>query len=202
MALIDWHSASHISVCLQHDKCREPSVFLYCLLELWQPAVELALQFDALLAEKTASQTGDTAVRRQLWLLIAKHRIRSGDDVRTVLQVLHKCDGLLRIEDVLPHFDDFERIEHFKEAVIDALRQYNEELQRHREEMDESAKAAQLVRDELQTFRQRSVRIGAQEKCAVCRALLMLRPFFVFQCGHMFHGDCMETEVVKQMGKC
>lgn len=188
------------SVCNKHA-CNEASVFLYCLLELWHPAVELALTVNVQLAEQKAVLSADPAVRRQLWLRIAEYRIRGQQNVRDALQVLTKCDGLLRIEDVLPFFSDFDRIDQFKEAVIDALREYNEEVQRYREEMDESARAAELVRDELQAFRQRSVRIGAHELCAVCKTLLMQQPFFVFQCGHMFHADCMEAKMAQQMRK-
>lgn len=140
-------------------------------------------------------------MRRQLWLQIARHGVQRGDNVRQALQVLHKCDGLLRIEDVLPHFNDFDRIEHFKEAVIDALHQSNDEVQRYREEMDESARAAEVVRDELQAFRQRSVRVAADAPCSVCEALLMQRPFLMFQCGHMVHVDCAERAIAKQMGE-
>lgn len=145
--------------------------------------------------------TDDLAVRRQLWLRIAEHRIQGGNDVRQALNVLRNCDGLLRIEDVLPYFSDFDRIEHFKEAVIDALHQSNEEVQRHREEMDESARAAELVRDELQAFRQRAVRIAADAPCTVCAGLLMQRPFLVFQCGHMVHVDCAERTIVRELGE-
>lgn len=96
-------------------------VFLQCLLKLWIPAVELALTIDAELAQSTASQTSDRDLQRKLWLRIAEHEIKGKNDVEQALALLKKCP-LLEIEDLLPFFDDFQKIDHFKEAICDALK--------------------------------------------------------------------------------
>lgn len=67
--------------------------------------------------------------------------------------------------------------------------------------MDESAKSAEIVRNELQTFRNRSVVIGGQDLCSICNVYLLLKPFFIFHCGHKFHSECLEKQVVKQLSK-
>lgn len=61
--------------------------------------------------------------------------------------------------------------------------------------MNESAISADKVRKDLQTFRNRSIAIGAQEQCAICSLYLLLKPFFIFPCGHKFHGDCLEKQL-------
>lgn len=91
------------------------------MLELWHPAVELALTFDTKLAQLTASQPSDRELQRKLWLLIAEHEIKGQNDVKQALELLKECD-LLRIEDLLPFFDDFQKIDHFKEVICDALK--------------------------------------------------------------------------------
>lgn len=96
-------------------------VFLQCLLKLWIPAVELALTIDPELAQSTASQTSDRDLQRKLWLRIAEHEINRKNDVEEALALLKKCP-LLEIEDLLPFFDDFQKIDHFKEAICDALK--------------------------------------------------------------------------------
>lgn len=106
--------------CTDHNASRA-CVFLQCLLELWQSAVELALTFDTKLAQQTASQPNDLELQRKLWLLIAEHEIKGKNDVKQALELLNDCD-LLRIEDLLPYFDDFEKIDHFKEVICDALK--------------------------------------------------------------------------------
>lgn len=109
-----------LRVCGEH-LANEACVFLQCLLELWHPAVDLALTFDTKLAQHTASQPIDRDLRRKLWLRIAEQEIRGKDDVKQALALLKECD-LLRIEDLLPFFSDFEKIDHFKDAICDALK--------------------------------------------------------------------------------
>ncbi|XP_053678287.1 vacuolar protein sorting-associated protein 18 homolog [Anopheles nili] len=199
MVQYDLHYALRIS--LRH-RIQPASVFLYCLLEMWVPAVRLALTFADVaagrqLARQTATQPMDRTLRKRLWLIIAEHEIRgtSDEEVQRALGILQECDQL-RIEDLLPYFSDFQRIDHFKEAICRSLKEYNVKIQEQRRDMEESAKSASRVRQELQTFRSRSVTIGAQEQCTVCGVYLMLRPFFVFHCGHKFHGDCLERQLM------
>lgn len=67
--------------------------------------------------------------------------------------------------------------------------------------MEESAKSAERVRNDLQTFRNRSMVIGAQDVCAICNAHLLLKPFFLFPCGHKFHGECLEKQLATYLCK-
>lgn len=164
----------------------------------------------------------DRDLRRKLWLLIAEHEIKDKNDVTQALELLKECD-LLRIEDLLPFFDDFQKIDHFKQAICDALKvylltlrlptmdaenliffsrqEYNEKIQQQRKDMDESAKSAERVRNELQSFRNHSVVIDGQQKCAVCDVYLLVKPFFVFPCGHKFHNDCLEHRITEHLSK-
>lgn len=96
-------------------------VFLQCLLELWHPAVELALTFDTKLAQQTASRPSDVEIQRKLWLLIAERALAGKNDVKRALELLREC-SLLHIEDLLPFFGDFQKIDDFKEVICDALK--------------------------------------------------------------------------------
>ncbi|XP_055602186.1 vacuolar protein sorting-associated protein 18 homolog [Uranotaenia lowii] len=196
MISYDAHYALRICLKLQ---IKDASVFLQGLLEMWVPAVELALSFDIQLAKATASQSSDPTIRKKLWLIIAQHEIRGKhENVQEALKILKECE-LLRIEDLLPYFSDFQKIDHFKEAICESLKEYNIKIQEQRKDMEDSAKSAERVRSELQTFRNRSVTVGAQEQCAVCGVYLLLKPFFIFHCGHKFHGDCLERQLLPQL---
>lgn len=102
-------------------KADRASVFLQCLLELWHPAVELSLTFDAKLAQQTASRPIDNEQQRKLWLLIAERELAGKNNVERALELLRECD-LLHIEDLLPFFGDFEKIDDFKEVICVALK--------------------------------------------------------------------------------
>uniref|UniRef100_A0A182QU31 Vacuolar protein sorting-associated protein 18 homolog n=1 Tax=Anopheles farauti TaxID=69004 RepID=A0A182QU31_9DIPT len=201
-AMVHYDPHYALRIALRHD-IRPASVFLHCLLEMWMQAVRLALtlpepELARQLARQTAAQPTDRVLRKRLWLLIAEQEIRGTKDeeVQRALGILQECDQLLRIEDLLPFFSDFQRIDHFKEAICRSLKEYNVKIQEQRRDMEESAKSANRVRQELQSFRSRSVTIGAQEQCAICSVYLMVKPFAVFHCGHKFHADCLERQVV------
>lgn len=179
---------------------KEACVFLLCLLEMWQPAVELALKMNTKLAQETASKPSDRELSRKLWLIIAESEISGKDNVQEAIELLKTCD-LLRIEDLLPFFSDFQKIDHFKEAICDSLKDYNEKIQEQKKEMDECASAAEKVRNSIQSFRNRSVTICAQEKCSGCGQFLLLKAFFLFPCSHKFHADCLERNLLKLLSK-
>lgn len=67
--------------------------------------------------------------------------------------------------------------------------------------MEESAKSAERVRNDLQTFRNRSIVIDGQALCAICSGYLLVKPFFIFPCGHKFHHDCLEHQIMEHLSK-
>ena len=179
---------------------KEACVFLLCLLEQWQQAVELALTVSTKLAQQTASQPVDRELRRTLWLIIAEHEIKGKDKVQEALELLKICD-LLRIEDLLPFFSDFQKIDHFKGAICDSLKEYNSKILEQKKEMEECAEASEKVRESIQSFRNRSVTICAQDKCSGCGQFLLLKPFFLFPCSHKFHAECLEKNLIQLLSK-
>jgi len=68
--------------------------------------------------------------------------------------------------------------------------------------MEESAKSAERVRNELQQFRNRSILINSNDKCTICLINLLIKPFFIFPCGHKFHSDCLEKQLVNYLSEC
>jgi vacuolar protein sorting-associated protein 18 len=184
----------------RESNIKEACVFLMCLLELWQQAVELALTMKPrTLAQQTASQPTDKELSKKLWLIIAEYEI-SGENVEEALELLKVCD-LLRIEDLLPFFSDFQKIDHFKDVICDSLKEYNQKIQEQKKKMEECADAAEKVRSSIQSFRNRSVTICAHDKCSSCDKLLLLKPFFLFPCSHKFHNDCLEQTLIRLLSE-
>ncbi|KAH8240413.1 hypothetical protein KR038_006656 [Drosophila bunnanda] len=188
-----------LKVCTDMDR-KEACVFLQCLLEMWIMAVELALKFDMKLAKETASRPTDSGMRRALWLRIAYHDIKDTNDVKKALNLLKECE-LLRIEDLLPFFSDFEKIDNFKEAICDALRDYNHRIQELQREMAETQEQSDRVCSELQQVRNYSIKMTPQDTCTICEMMLLVKPFFAFICGHKFHSDCLEKQVLPMLTK-
>lgn len=170
----------------------EACVQLSALLGLWTTAVDLALTINVDLAKQIAAMPSDhdDELRKKLWLKIAEHVVREKDDIQQAMEFLQHCD-IVRIEDILPFFSDFVTIDHFKDAICNSLQEYNQHIQDLKEEMQEATKAAELIRKDIQEFRTRCTFINTKDTCNTCSVQLLLRPFYVFPCGHRFHSDCL-----------
>jgi vacuolar protein sorting-associated protein 18 len=114
------------------------------------------------------------------------------------MEILDDCGNeSLRIEDILPLFPDFETIDQFKKPIIKSLDRYNERLNDLRNEMNDASKSIDDIRDDLAKYRTRCVAtIDSNETCSLCDQALMLQSiFYIFACGHHYHGDCLFTYV-------
>ncbi|KZC05612.1 Vacuolar protein sorting-associated protein 18 like protein, partial [Dufourea novaeangliae] len=167
-------------------------VQLSALLGLWTTAVDLALTINVDLAKQIAAMPTDhdDELRKKLWLKIAEHVVREKDDIQQAMEFLHHCD-IVKIEDILPFFSDFVTIDHFRDAICNSLQEYNQHIQDLKEEMQESTKAAEILTKDIQEFRTRCTFIHVKDTCNTCDVQLLLRPFYVFPCGHRFHRDCL-----------
>ncbi|KAK9880904.1 hypothetical protein WA026_013235 [Henosepilachna vigintioctopunctata] len=115
------------------------------------------------------------------------------------MEFLKQCD-LLRIEDILPFFSDFVTIEHFKEAISNSLKEYNQRILDLKEEMEEATKSAEMVREDIQSFRNKCTYINSSDVCDICNMLILIRPFYIFPCYHKFHSDCLREELEPLLG--
>ncbi|XP_046406330.1 vacuolar protein sorting-associated protein 18 homolog [Ischnura elegans] len=187
-----------LKLCREHN-LTEACVQLSTLLGMWEAAVDLALQVGPELAKRTASMPpptpgSDPDLRKRLWLKIAEHVVKEKDDIQEAMEFIQQCD-LIKIEDILPFFSDFVTIDHFKDAICTSLQEYNQHIQDLKEEMDEATKSAEVIRQDIQSFRNRHTVIRAHDLCCVCDCRLLARAFYVFPCGHLFHSDCLLHQV-------
>ncbi len=58
----------------------------------------------------------DEALRKKLWLKIARHVIETERDIKSAIDFLTQSE-LLKIEDILPFFPEFQRIDDFKQGT-------------------------------------------------------------------------------------
>ncbi|XP_071119989.1 vacuolar protein sorting-associated protein 18 homolog [Mytilus edulis] len=188
-----------LRLCMEHDR-KKACVHIYSLMGLYEEAVDLALDVDVELAKTQAEKPEDTddELKKKLWLRIARHVVEKEKDVKRAMEFLHECD-LLKIEDILPFFPDFVTIDHFKDAIITSLQEYNSHIETLKEEMDEATGSAEEIRKEIQSFRNKYSTVKANDKCAACNYPLMTRGFYLFPCQHKFHSDCLIEEVIPNL---
>ena len=91
------------------------------------------------------------------------------------MEVVQECNGLLKIEDILPFFPEFVTIDDFQvremvhvvfsylhdlqEALCTSLEQYNRDIETLKTEMDLATKSAASIRTDLSDLRNKFVSI-------------------------------------------
>ncbi|XP_064478428.1 vacuolar protein sorting-associated protein 18 homolog [Ornithodoros turicata] len=177
----------------------EACVHIYTTMELYEEAVDLALKVDIGVAKTIASLPEvSEELRKKLWLKIAEHVVKEKKDIVQAMEFLQECD-LIKIEDILPFFDEFVTIDHFKEAICSSLEEYNKHIDELKEEMEEATKSAKEIRAEINVFRNKYSIVKADQKCSVCNFHVMNQAFYMFPCSHVFHADCLILEVQLHM---
>ena len=193
-----------LRLCIQHNRINS-CVHIYSLMSQYSEAVSLALKHNEIeLASIVADRPADInpALRKKLWLAVAKKVISSEGtgSVKTAIDLLKRCD-MLKIEDLIPFFPDFVVIDDFKEEICAALESYSRHIDQLKVDMDDSAKTAASIREDIKALDRRYAVVMPGEKCRVCGLPLLSRQFFVFpSCQHGFHSDCLGRKVVEGSG--
>jgi hypothetical protein len=189
-----------LRLCIQHKRVQS-CVHIYSSMHQYVQAVDLALKYDEIeLASSVADRSNtEPALRKKLWLAIAKKVISQSSGIKAAIEFLRRVD-LLRIEDLIPFFPDFVVIDDFKEEICTALEDYSCRIDALKEEMDDSEQTAKHIKSDIRALEQRYAIVEPGEKCYICGLPLLARQFFVFPCQHAFHSDCLAKKVVDLAG--
>ncbi|RFU24973.1 hypothetical protein B7463_g11360, partial [Scytalidium lignicola] len=162
-------------------------------------SIELALVHSEIeLASMIAdSPVSNPALRKKLWLLVAKKKISQSSSTKGTIELLKRCD-LLSIEDLIPFFPDFVVIDDFKEEVCTVLENRSWNIDVLNREMDKSSQMIANIMTDIAALDHRYAIVVPGERCYICNLPLLSRQFFVFLCQHAFHSDCLEEKVVEQ----
>lgn len=189
-----------LRLCIQHKRVQS-CVHIYSSMGQYVQAVDLALKYDEIDLASNVADRSDTepALRKKLWLAIAKKVISQSSGIKTAIEFLRRVD-LLRIEDLIPFFPDFVVIDDFKEEICAALEDYSRKIDELKKEMDESEETAAHIKTDIKALEHRYAIVEPGERCYVCGLPLLARQFFVFPCQHAFHSDCLSKKVVQLAG--
>ncbi|XP_044466444.1 vacuolar sorting protein 18 [Mangifera indica] len=208
-----------LRLCLKEKRMRA-CVHIYSMMSMHEEAVALALQVDPELAMAEADKVeDDEELRKKLWLMVAKHVVEQEkgakrENIRKAIAFLKETDGLLKIEDILPFFPDFALIDDFKEAICSSLEDYNRQIEKLKQEMNDATHGADNIRNDISALTQRYAVIERGEDCGICKRKILtvggdyrmargytsvgpMAPFYVFPCGHAFHAHCLIAHVTR-----
>lgn len=198
-----------LRLCMKVKKVR-CCVQLYSMMHLYEEAVNNALHVDLELAKSVADRPEEDAIlRKKLWLVVAQHVIEQdksdkGENIRKAIAFRKETDSLLKVEDILPFFPNFVLIDDFKDAIIQSLEEYNNQIEDLRNEMDEITQGTEALRHDIAAVGKRVVTIPQNETCARCGESVAqiadktsaenptgLDKFYVFPSGQIFKTTCL-----------
>lgn len=102
---------------------------------LYTESVDMALRNGLTdVAKDYAGKPQNDDEKKKLWMMIAVHLLKNDENIDEVIELTKETD-LIKIEDLLPHFNENIKIEHFKDEICKSLKNYNEEIEKLKEEM-------------------------------------------------------------------
>jgi hypothetical protein len=144
-------------------------------------------------AKEVCDSFEDSKLSKRLWLKIIQFSVKNGNSVESVIDLSKQ--GHLSFHEILPFIPDFNVIGEIKGAVCQSLQEYNDKLVELKIDLDESAKSASNIRDDLKDLKKQYFVVTNTQKCELCEKTLMWRQFYTFSCNHGFHADCLELQV-------
>ncbi|EDO19345.1 hypothetical protein Kpol_1036p92 [Vanderwaltozyma polyspora DSM 70294] len=180
------------------------SIFLYSKLELYEDAVDLALENGMTDHAKKVIENIELEynpkLTKKLWKNVAKSILNdaagSQDIKHTISQIITESNGILEIKDLLPLFEQFTTIANVKDELIRSLEKHGQSMAQIAEETKLSMKMKQDILKDIEDFKERYEILEPGSSCDRCHKVLQTKKFFVFPCGHNFHSNCLLSELV------
>jgi DNA-binding IscR family transcriptional regulator len=211
------------SVLRQCRRFRKPrsGVLALLLLDLHEQAVLEALAIDVAFAKKVvlrlvrlglvlSQEGGDDGeqaskeAEKRLWMLIAKHIIASEETssshssgetaARQGIELIKESNGVITIDDLLPHLPNFTEIDLFKDEICHTLEQCGSKVLALKAEMEELAESTESTVKELESMKNRAYTLSScHQTCEYCKDSLLgaNTQFYLFPCSHGFHSSCL-----------
>lgn len=89
-------------------------------------------------------------------------------------------------------------IDDFKDEICSALEENSHQIDRLKQQMDDSARSSQSIQSSISDLGRRYAVIQAGESCSICGYPLLSRQFYVFPCRHAFHADCLVNKLKEE----
>lgn len=183
-----------LRISLRHHHYRS-AIYLYTLAKLFEDAIQLCLTIGGeemyeLAIDIASNQTTEGTqryeeLRKYLLRMVAQKCIETQGPSAAI-----KFIKLLRVDDLLSRFPDFDTLSDLAPEIVKSLEITNNKLLCLNRDIDQTLEASKNMQVELSQFRHRSVLIEPGEACFVCSFPLVTRKFLVFPCQHGFHTDC------------
>ena len=174
------------------NNCIDALILLYGMLNMHSEAVSIALEhgFFALAKENAQKlENIDESLARRVWLKIAIFMVKNSD-IESALEIMHESK-LVKMEDLLPYFDDKLSISNFNAELCTALNGYKESIEELQEDLLHSTRSREIVREDIYTSKHSCIELEVLQLCEICGKFVILKNFYIYPCVHAYHKDCL-----------
>lgn len=175
------------------------AIYLLKLSDQYEDAVDLALS-NGLVDEakeiaNMESLAKDFTTKRKLWIKIAQvvlsQHLEKPDIKQNIRSIIRESEGTVKINDLLPFFNEFTTVANLKDELVRSLEEHNHEIITIRDKIKHSLELKKDIIHETEKFKERYRILEPGKSCDQCQKMLQTRKFLVFPCGHCFHTDCL-----------
>lgn len=177
---------------LKLNNCIDALIFLYGMLNMHSEAISVALEYGKFTLAKDNAQkleNIDEPLARRVWLKIAIFMVKHSD-IQSALEIMHES-RLVKMEDLLPYFDDQVSISNFNNELCTALNGYKESIEELKEDLSHSTNSRELVRLDIFTAKHAYIEVEVLQLCEICGKFAVLKNFYLYPCVHAYHKDCL-----------
>ncbi|EGR29063.1 vacuolar sorting protein, putative [Ichthyophthirius multifiliis] len=174
----------------ERNEIHELVMVLYGLMDYFELAVNLALQNNNIeLAKQYALKPISEDLRKKLYLKIAIYMIKNNKS-QEILD-----NDLLKIEDLLPYFNEFDQIDFLKEQICKNLEEYNNQIEELKDDMNNYNNMSENLKKEIRLYNQKFIYIKDEINCKLCFENIIEQDHYVFPCLHAFHRTCLVKQI-------
>lgn len=157
------------------------------------------------LVQFIAKLPGSKSAKKDRVLAIAKNVISNypssnqSAGIKKAIAIMRESDGIMTIEDLLPHFPDSTEMDLFRDDMCTLLEKSSDSIKQMKEEMAQLSQVADSISTELSSIKDRGLVMENNQNCFYCKRSAFAAQFYLFPCGHAFHTDCVMENMEKHL---
>ncbi|CEF68478.1 Vacuolar protein sorting-associated protein 18 homolog [Strongyloides ratti] len=138
------------------------------------------------------------ADQNRVWRILTNYVLEHDDSqtaLKKCLSFIKDSNGCLKFEEILALFPSISCISDIKEPLRDCLDSYRRKQKKISCAMVKAEEANSNISKYLNKLKKCPIIVRPQDKCLKCKEKAMSKPFYVFNCKHIFHDNCFEEMV-------
>uniref|UniRef100_A0A0N4Z2Q5 RING-type domain-containing protein n=1 Tax=Parastrongyloides trichosuri TaxID=131310 RepID=A0A0N4Z2Q5_PARTI len=140
------------------------------------------------------------ADQSRVWMLLTSYVLEheeQSEAIKICLSFIKDSNGVLKFEEILSLFPSISSISDIKEPLKDCLNYYREKQKEINNGIIKTEIGNEEISKYLNKLKNRPIIVRPGDKCLRCKERAIGKPFYVFNCKHIFHDICLE-ELISQ----